>query len=67
MSSYFLSKYVKSVIFNLLLITIWAFIKLCFRFEISGASAILIIWIFVNPFFVFAVSNFVILFLGKRY
>lgn len=66
MSTYFLSKYIKCVLFNGLLCTVWAFFIWCFRLRISGFS-IIFIWVVINPFFVFTISNFLVLWHHKRY
>ena len=66
-STYFWSKYVKSVLFNALLVSVWAFIKWCFEVRVSGATLIICLWVVFNPFFVFAISNFFILWHRTRY
>ena len=55
------------VFFNLILYLVFSIIKLCFRMMISGAELILILWIFINPFFVLTVSYFFTLILRKKH
>ena len=66
-STYFLSKYIKCLFFDTLLIAIWGIIKWCFRMEVSGAVLIICLWVILNPFFVFAISNFVVLYHRRRH
>ena len=66
MSTYVFSKYIKCVLFNGLLSAVWVTFIWCFRLRISGYSIILI-WVIINPFFVFTINNLLVLWHRKRY
>lgn len=67
MSAYFLSKYIKCVLFNFLLCAVWTAIKLMFRLRVSGANMLIILWCLLNPLFVFTLSNIFTMFYRQRH
>ena len=67
MSTYFLSKYIKCVLFNIFLVGVWSLIKLGFRMHVEGTWVIICLWVVFNPFFVFTVSYFFTLCYRKRH
>ena len=52
------------VVFNLLLWMIFNLIIMSFKLRASGTEVIFVIWAFVNPMFVMAISYFFTLNLG---
>ena len=57
-TAYTLSKYIKDIMFNCLLVSVFSFINWCFKLEVLGAIPILVAWALVNPIFVYSVSYF---------
>lgn len=55
-TAYTLSKYIKDVTFNLMLVSIFNFINWCFKLEVLGALPILVAYALVNPFFIYSIS-----------
>ena len=60
-SSYFLSKYLKSVLVNIIMISILCILIRAQKFQLEGIAPIYIFYILVGPFFVIGTSTLITL------
>ena len=54
---YLLSKYLKAVLTNLILCAVILLLMFSQGFQSVGCEPVMLVWAFVNPFFIFAFSN----------
>ena len=66
-TSYLLTKYLKLVLADVILMTVIVVMIYGQKLAIPGTTYVLILWIFMNPLFILASSNFLTLRLGLHY